>query len=185
MLIDAEEGHAGGAVAPVGLVGALVPGGEGRGLNLVGLTEVVVGLRIVGAVVTGGAEVLGEALDLRGRDALTAHVAGAEGGGIHAGDDGGARGGADAVDGEGVGVAGALSGEVVQVGGAGVGVAVAAKVGAGVFGGDPEDIGRGGRLGWAAEEAARMAGAAAVRRAWRRVSPCNIRKRPPDRILSQ
>ncbi len=75
----------------------------------------------------------------------------AEGGGVHAGDEGGAGGGADGGIGEGVEVADTFAGELVEVWGLGEGVVVAAEVGAIIFAGDPEDIGVGGTGGCADE----------------------------------
>ena len=72
---------------------------------------------------------------------LGPHMLGAQGGLIHARDDGRAAGCADARRAVGVGVAGALGGQGVQGGCLGVGIAIGAEVGTDVFDGKPEDVG--------------------------------------------
>ena len=83
-----------GAVAPVGVRSELVPGRQRR-------LELVVGLLVVRAVVAGGAQVFGEALDVMGNhrgigrghlrgggmDVRGPHVVRADGDGVQPGDD--------------------------------------------------------------------------------------------------
>lgn len=142
--LDVEDGEERlgfvGAIAPVGLLVALIPGGTGGG-------KVVVGLGVVGAVIAGEAEVFGEAADIVGGDDVGAVVLAADGGGVHAGDDGVAAGGTDGSGGEGAVEADAFGGEAVEVGGGGVIVAVTVEIGADVFGGDPEEVRPGGGRG--------------------------------------
>jgi len=65
----------------------------------------------------------------------------ADGGGVHAGDEGGSAGGADAGDGKRVQKQRPLAGKTIDDRGLRFSVAVAAQIGADVLDGDPEDVG--------------------------------------------
>ena len=136
---DGEERLIFRAVPPMGLPARFVPCGERR-------LELVIGLRVVRAVVSGGPEIFREALDLRRRHGSRPHVHGADGGRVHAGDDRRAARRADARNREAACVASALGGQIVDVGTRGVGVAVAAQVRADVLATDPQNVGTFGAL---------------------------------------
>ena len=131
---DGEEGLALFTFSPMGLFAGLVPGGLGRG-------KVVVGLDVVGAVVAGRLEVLGEALDRIGEPGGAPHAVATEGRRVDAGDQAGTVWRANAGDSVRVGVTDALGGQAVQHGRASVVVTVTAEIGTDIFAGDPEDIG--------------------------------------------
>ena len=103
---DAEEGLAFLSFSPMGLAAGLVPGGFGRG-------EVVVGFDVVGAIVAGSLEILGEALDRIGQPSGAAHAVTAERGRVDAGDQAGTIGRANAGDSVGVHVTDALGCQAV------------------------------------------------------------------------
>ncbi|MBA7661110.1 hypothetical protein ES703_69122 [subsurface metagenome] len=139
---DGKKGLAFRPTSPVGLATALIPGGDRRG-------ELVVGLDVVGAVVPGRPQVLGEAPDFRQRDPLAAHRVRADAGGIHPGDD--PRPGRGAYPGVGKDAveARSLGSKAVNVGRHRITVTVAAQVGADVFSTDPEEVRPGIRIvGW-------------------------------------
>ena len=134
LIEDGEEGLTGGAIAPVRLRRAFVPSRGGNG-------KVVVGLRVVRTVVAGVAQVLREATYVGRKLDAAAHVHGAQGAGVHTGDDAGARGRADASHRIGAGEAYTFFRQRVGVRGDRVRIAVAAKHGARVLKGEPEDVG--------------------------------------------
>jgi len=84
---DGEEGLAFFTGAPVGFGVGFDPGvaSEAGGIG-----RVVVGFDVVGGVVAGGAEEFGKAFGAGGEGEGGAHLTGAGGGGIHAGDEAGA-----------------------------------------------------------------------------------------------
>ena len=120
LIEDGKEGLAGRAIAPVRFGRVLVPGCGRHG-------KVVVGLRVVRAIVAGVAQILREAAHAGRKLDAAAHVHGAQSAGVDAGDDAGARGRADASHGIGAGEAYAFFRERVGVRGDGVRIAVAAK----------------------------------------------------------
>ena len=136
-----------GAVAPVGGVSEVVPGRHRR-------IELVVGLEVVRAIVTSPPQILGEALDVVGRDRGIGrghfrgigvyvggpHVVCSDGNGVHPGDDRGPGRGADPGSGIALRPPATPGREAVHVRRAGHRVAVAAVAGPGVFEGNPQDV---------------------------------------------
>jgi hypothetical protein len=130
---DGEKRLTGRAVFIVGLSTARVP-------RLAIAGQVVVGLRIVGRVVTGRTQDFGVKRERRGDRDATPVVLGAERGRIHAGDERGPRGGAHGGVGKREAIPDALRGEPVEMRRLRLRIAVAAEVGAVVLAGQPEDI---------------------------------------------
>ena len=124
-------------VAPVGLAVRLVPARVERG------GEVVVGLRVVRAVVARRAERARESRHLRRRRGPAAHRQAAERGRHQAGDDGAARRRADGRRREGRVEPQAVGSEPVESGGVGRAAVAAEGAGGEILGGDPEDVGAG------------------------------------------
>ena len=136
-----------GPVPPVGCISQVVPGRQRR-------LELVVGLEVIGAIVARRPQVLGEALDVVGRDrgigrghfrGIGVHVGGphvmrADGGGVHPRDDGRAGRSAHARRGETARPPATLGREAVHVRRAGHRVAVTPIVRTGVFEGNPQDV---------------------------------------------
>ena len=129
-------------VSPVSTPG--VPCSEGR-------VKLVIGLRVIRAIVTGHSEVLGETADVSRRYTLVTpergpHVHRAEGAGVHSGDNRGTCGGTYRKGDKGICVTAALRGEAVKVWCHGVVIAVTAKVGADIFTTYPQDVGTSERV---------------------------------------
>ncbi len=121
------------------------------------VARVVVGLDVVRGEITGFLQVGGETLHVGRQGKGRAHLARAEAGGPHAGDDRGPRGGTDRGGGKGVRVAHRLLREGVQVRGDRIGIAVAAQRGTEILGGDPEQVGPVGGTTGRRQQAERMA----------------------------
>ena len=122
-----------GAISPVCISAGLVPGSDRGG-------ELVIGLYVVGAVIASCAEIFGEALDRRGRHALTAHILSADGGRVHTGDDSRTRRRTNTGVGVGVGIADALGCKLINVGCYCVTISITAEVGTNILAAYPEDI---------------------------------------------
>ncbi len=140
-----KEGLALGAIPPVGRGARFVP-------DRPRLSELVIRLGVVGAIVAGGAQILGESLDLRRRNREIgrghvplrfrggAHVMGSDRALIHPGDDGGPTRRADARRGKGTCEPAAVRCQTVQGRRAGQGVGVTSQPRAEVLGRDPQDV---------------------------------------------
>lgn len=107
---------------------------------------VVIGFRMVGCVITGFAEILGESADERRRASAGAHMMRADSRRVHTGDQRRAGRSTGAPVGVGVRVDNAFPCEAVDVRRDGVGISIDSQLGADVFQDDPQDVGsfRGG-----------------------------------------
>jgi len=132
---DGEERLAIGPVFPMRLSAAVIP-------NLAYLFQVVILLGIVCAVVAELPEVGGVHFEVARQAGHAAHMLRAGGRWIDAGDDRRAGRGADRRGRAGLGVAQAALCKAIEVRRDGVRVAVAAKMWAVVFAGDPENVGQ-------------------------------------------
>ena len=130
---NGEERLALRPVAPVGIAAAGVP-------DLALLPQIVILLRVVGAVVAQLTQVCRVHFKALRQAGHAAHVLGAGRGRVDAGDDRRARRCADRGGRAGIGVAQTALGQAIDVGGGGVCVAVAAKVHTIVLAGNPEDV---------------------------------------------
>ena len=122
-------------VAPVGLFARFVPRWHGR-------VELVVGLCIIGAVISGFPQVFRETLDFRRERRVAAHMLSAQRVGIHARDQAGATGRRDAAHRKGVDVADAFRGETIEVQCGSAGLAEATEMRADVLAGQPQNVRR-------------------------------------------
>ena len=124
-----------GAIVPVRCLGRFVPD-----VILIPV-EVVVGLGIIGAIVTGPTQVFGKTANMVRQGDPGSHMVGTNGDRILSGNDSRATGSTHSMARKGVGVPHAFGRQFVKIGSCSPRVAVTPKVRANVFTADPQNIG--------------------------------------------
>jgi hypothetical protein len=132
-----EERLAGASAAPVRCGRTFVPT-DADELRFV--AQIVIGLHVVRAVVTRGAQVTRKRAELCRHGELGPQSLGAERGSIHSGDQAGARGRADGRGGEGAGEAHRLGGEGIEPRRARLRIAIATELRTHVLGRQPQNV---------------------------------------------